>query len=1116
MKRRNLLLINLKLLVSVVLFWGLIGTNLVNGQTLMHSYTFEDGTANDGTGTVNGVLEGTASVVDGELVLDAEGDYVSFDGTALDLNSYSASGGITFEFMYVSTVGSNDGHWNWLSYFGGESGAGSIMAGVNTWGQFRLYKNNTDPKIEVASADDGGYHHVVVVMTDAKIAMYADGDLIGEQATTDGFAIDASYSYLGRAFWADPTWIGNVDEFNIYSGEMNQATVTERFIAYVGPAYTDPTLAGISTDVGTLNPVFESQTVEYDLTVPYGTTQIDFNLTPTVSGASIVMFDSNANEYGAGGIVAFSGDGIDLEISVTALDGSTSATYYVYIYVDAGVSDATLSSIDLSVSAIDPVFDPSVTTYTAIVPIGTTSVDVTGVPNFPEASVSGNGTVALTNGAGSVDLQVTSQDNSASETYTVNFVEADGTNYALSLPGVDGNLSNVNISGLDLTSLPFTLEMWIKPNGSQTANCGLFFQRPNNIGLEYASGWQGADILRFLTAPDEGDLYGSNSLTSTVLTDKWHHVAVVMTDKTRTVYLDGVAKTEVASFTSTSADYATGNLYLGWDSDVAGRAFNGLIDEVRVWNDSLDATVLDANQYEVLNGDETGLIAYYNFDINNSSQAIDITVGGNNGVITGGTYVESFPRVNLELNSISLSEGKLYPEFSSKTTNYHTVLPAGTTSITVSAVANDLTTILSGTGAIDITSNNGTIVITASSQDGKYSQDYTITYVLDTPLTLMHSYSFADGTAKDVVGTADGTIMGGSVVDGVYIADENGEYIELPAADIAINTYPSITLELYVTDEINTINPNTNHMIAYFGDTNADNNYGVDHLYVSMKCRTAISCLNYGSPWASETGVSTESDLSDDGFSHHIVSTLTSDSICLYVDGFLINSAYPAADNFIPNISDAAAYIMKSGYAPDNTFLGSVLEYNIYSGEMSAQEVAIRSLDFPQETAASDATLSDLTADGLTITDFDPATLTYTVTLPEGSTAPVIGATAKNASANVVITDATVFPGTATVEVTSEDTQNTNTYTIEFTVLTGIGSVNDVAIEVYPSVSTGDFTVSVDGTESIITVYDLSGSVVKEIKTSDSKTTLSVPYPNMYIVKVTSDGVSKVFKVIKK
>ncbi|MEW5847126.1 MAG: DUF5018 domain-containing protein [Bacteroidota bacterium] len=81
------------------------------------------------------------------------------------------------------------------------------------------------------------------------------------------------------------------------------------------------------------------------------------------------------------------------------------------------------------------------------------------------------------------------------------------------------------------------------------------------------------------------------------------------------------------------------------------------------------------------------------------------------------------------------------------------------------------------------------------------------------------------------------------------------------------------------------------------------------------------------------------------------------------------------------------------------------------------------------------ATLSDLQVDGATVTGFDPATLTYNVELPYGTTTvPTVTYTLTDAKASAVKNDAAALPGATTVAVTAEDGLVSQTYTINFTI----------------------------------------------------------------------------------
>ncbi len=112
-----------------------------------------------------------------------------------------------------------------------------------------------------------------------------------------------------------------------------------------------------------------------------------------------------------------------------------------------------------------------------------------------------------------------------------------------------------------------------------------------------------------------------------------------------------------------------------------------------------------------------------------------------------------------------------------------------------------------------------------------------------------------------------------------------------------------------------------------------------------------------------------------------------------------------------------------------------------------------------------DASLSNLTVNGLTVSGFSPLIYTYEYAVPTGNPVPVTGATAASPAATVQITQANSVPGTATVLVTAEDGTTQQTYTVDF-YIAGIDAslsdltVNNVTIPDFsPTVYTYDYTV---------------------------------------------------------
>ncbi|SDS24162.1 Por secretion system C-terminal sorting domain-containing protein [Formosa sp. Hel1_31_208] len=103
----------------------------------------------------------------------------------------------------------------------------------------------------------------------------------------------------------------------------------------------------------------------------------------------------------------------------------------------------------------------------------------------------------------------------------------------------------------------------------------------------------------------------------------------------------------------------------------------------------------------------------------------------------------------------------------------------------------------------------------------------------------------------------------------------------------------------------------------------------------------------------------------------------------------------------------------------------------------------------------TDVTLSDLQLDNSLITGFDPNTTTYNIALPDAMSIPQItSVSTTNPNATVgTLNQATAVPGTATFDVTSEDTTVTQTYTINFTIQ---GELTELVGN--GSFETGDYT----------------------------------------------------------
>jgi hypothetical protein len=119
---------------------------------------------------------------------------------------------------------------------------------------------------------------------------------------------------------------------------------------------------------------------------------------------------------------------------------------------------------------------------------------------------------------------------------------------------------------------------------------------------------------------------------------QWHHVAGVYNGSQVVLYVNGV----LVKSASRSGLLATNTDALRIGNRQAGdRAYDGAIDEVRVWNRALPLSEIVANRDKELTGTEPGLVAYYRFNEGTGQVGIDAAGQNNNGVRGSTANVEN-------------------------------------------------------------------------------------------------------------------------------------------------------------------------------------------------------------------------------------------------------------------------------------------------------------------------------------------------------------------------------------------------------------------------------------------------------------------------------------------
>jgi hypothetical protein len=207
---------------------------------------------------------------------------------------------------------------------------------------------------------------------------------------------------------------------------------------------------------------------------------------------------------------------------------------------------------------------------------------------------------------------------------------------ALDFDGSNDKVVIADNNALDLTS-NYTLEAWVYP--TQFVDLGGIFSK-------YHSGSANGYFLR-LNGTSGGVSFDERTTTGNVLTlNAWNHIAAVNNGGTRKLYINGV---EVSLNSSSYNVIANGDpLIIGQDFRVNNsRYFKGKIDEARVWNVVRTQAQIQESYQTMMQGTESGLVAYYRFDQN--------TAGGTNTGQTTLTNLTSTTGLNGTLENFALT-----------------------------------------------------------------------------------------------------------------------------------------------------------------------------------------------------------------------------------------------------------------------------------------------------------------------------------------------------------------------------------------------------------------------------------------------------------------------------
>ena len=199
----------------------------------------------------------------------------------------------------------------------------------------------------------------------------------------------------------------------------------------------------------------------------------------------------------------------------------------------------------------------------------------------------------------------------------------------LRFDGVDDYVILSNETAFDFTN-QMTVEFWMNSNASPELWDTLVAKGDDSWRIALT----GAGKINF--AGNSG--FGDVTSNTTVVDGGWHHIAVTYNGSTAIIYVDGLLDNSVAG--TGNINNSSYNVSIGENAQATGRHYTGNLEEVRIWNVARTAHQVNGAKSCELQGNETGLVAYYKFNqgISGASNGtltslINLVSGGTNGTL---------------------------------------------------------------------------------------------------------------------------------------------------------------------------------------------------------------------------------------------------------------------------------------------------------------------------------------------------------------------------------------------------------------------------------------------------------------------------------------------------
>ena len=500
------------------------------------------------------------------------------------------------------------------------------------------------------------------------------------------------------------------------------------------PPSTDATLKllKINSTVFRIHPL--QGDTSHGVSFGYSVTEATITATTNHSAASyVIKVDGEVDDDGVVSLVQ--GSNPSITVVVTAEDGTTTKTYNVFLFRQAPSNDAKLKALTLSGLSIGT-FAWDTLSYTASVANTVSQTAVTPTLNDSDASyviklggvTDADGTVLLAVGSNVITVEVTAEDDSTTQTYTVTVTRAAST--TPEQPSSDASLRSLTLSGVDF---------------------GTFASGTTSYSAQVAN-----IVSQTTVTPTVNDSDASHVIKLGGVTDTDGVISLSVGSNVITVEVTAEDTTTTTTYTVTvtraaplSSDATLKSLSLGDDISIGTFSTVTTSYSVQVANSVTETTVTptlnhSGASYVIKLGGVTDSDGVIPLGVGKNVITVEVTAEDGQATRTYTVTVTRAepPSTDATLKGLVLSRVD-FGTFSSATTSYTAQVVNSVSQTTVSPTVNDsgasyvimLGGVTDADGTISLAVGNSVITVVVTAEDGKTTSTYTVTVTRAEPPT---------------------------------------------------------------------------------------------------------------------------------------------------------------------------------------------------------------------------------------------------------------------------------------------------------------------------------------------------------------------------------------------